>query len=95
MDRPYSIFTHLIDKNEQIVAQQDVPAGGQSYPTSLWQPGEVVSTTLAIAVPQQAAPGPLTATAGLYDPKTSTRLPIVGANSDIDRIPLFNITIVR
>jgi hypothetical protein len=94
MDQSYSIFAHLINENEQIVAQQDLPAGGESFPTTLWQPGEVVSTTLSILVPQQASPGSLTAVVGLYDPKTFARLPLVGASGTIDRIPLFNIRIV-
>src|SRR5437867_460538 len=40
--RDYTAFVHVLDAQNQIVAQEDSPPRQGSYPTSLWDAGEVV-----------------------------------------------------
>jgi hypothetical protein len=89
MDAPYSIFLHFVDNTERIWGQEDRPAGSSQYPTTLWWPGEVVSTTLTLTLSPDTPATRLTAYAGLYDPSTSVRLPVIGAPESANRFPLF------
>ncbi len=73
LDRPladYTVFVHLLDSAGSIVAQQDVPPGGTSNPTSLWAPGEVVLTDIALPG------GGVKLRVGLYEPVSGRRLAI-------------------
>ncbi len=72
-DTSYTLFAHLVDPAGNIVAQQDQqPLHGQ-YPTSVWEPGEVVSDTLAIDIPGALGGQTVCLRLGLYDAATSTR----------------------
>jgi len=51
MDADYSVFLHLLDENDVIVAQRDMYPGQGTYPTSLWSPGEVFADTFVLALP--------------------------------------------
>jgi hypothetical protein len=43
------VFVHLFDPaTEVIVAQEDVLAGSDAYPTTRWVPDEVVSDTISL-----------------------------------------------
>jgi hypothetical protein len=45
----YKIFVHLFDpQTEAILSQLDQPAGGISYPTTRWTPGEVITDALKL-----------------------------------------------
>ena len=39
----FTVFTQLLAADGRVVGQHDNPPRGGAYPTSLWQPGEVVS----------------------------------------------------
>ena len=95
IDADYAIFIHLVDENGRIWGQQDKPAGGVAHPTSRWLPGEVVSTTLTAVVSPLVQVGRLTAIMGLYDPLSTIRLPVAGANPPTDYISLFGLDVVR
>jgi hypothetical protein len=95
MDTSYSTFVHLEDDTGYIWGQQDLPAGSPSYPTSLWLPGEVVSTTMAATIATSTPAERLTVVAGIYDPATSVRLPLTGAPTPTDSINLFSIDVIR
>jgi 4-amino-4-deoxy-L-arabinose transferase-like glycosyltransferase len=72
--RPYTVFTHLIDAQGLLVAQQDNwPMQGQ-WPPTCWQRGEVVVDPYAILLPAEMAAGDYTLYAGLYDAQDGTRL---------------------
>lgn len=79
LDKPYTIFVHLLDAEGRILAQSDtVPYGGR-YPTDDWRPGQIILDTRSIA-PMLSDTGSLAAFAiGLYDPISGTRLPAVTA----------------
>ncbi len=72
----YTVFTHLLDHNEQVRAQQDNPPLRGTYPTTLWVRGEVVVDEYDLAVDIDAPPGEYAIEVGLYDPVTMRRLPV-------------------
>jgi hypothetical protein len=57
-----------------IVAQMDRPPVDGAYPTSLWDPGEVIRDVVQIPVPPQAPAGEYEVIVGLYDFVTGRRL---------------------
>lgn len=77
MDRDYTVFVHLLDGNGRIVAQRDGQPGDGFYPTSIWDPGEVVPDEYAIIVPPDLPAGDYEVVVGMYYFPTGERLPIV------------------
>nr|NIO67670.1 hypothetical protein [Anaerolineae bacterium] len=67
MSKSYTVFTHLLDADSRIWAQQDgIPASG-ARPTTGWVPGEVIRDEVQLAVDPQAPPGDYVIEVGLYD----------------------------
>ena len=68
IDRSYVAFVHLSDDQGIIVAQRDTWPGRGMYPTTSWQPGEVIADSLYLHVPDGAyAPNNATLQVGLYE----------------------------
>jgi 4-amino-4-deoxy-L-arabinose transferase-like glycosyltransferase len=68
IDRSYVEFVHLIDEQGIRVAQRDTWPGRGMYPTTLWQPGEVIADSLVLHLPDGAyAPNKATLRVGLYE----------------------------
>ncbi len=78
----YTAFVHLVDAAGTTLAQQDQPPGGLFYPTSGWQPDDLIETAFALSIPVNSTPGTYRLIAGLYDPNTGERLMIDG-NGDV------------
>jgi hypothetical protein len=72
------VFVHLVDANDQILAQFDGQPQAGTYPTSRWVPGEIIEDAYSIVFPANAPPGPYRAYIGLYDEPTLLRLPVPG-----------------
>jgi len=71
---PYTVFTHLLDSDGNIVAQQDNwPVQGQ-WPPSCWPAGSVVVDPIRIALPEGLPAGEYQLVVGLYNATTNTRL---------------------
>ena len=69
-DKDYTVFLHLLDDQDKLLAQDDsIPAGGDS-PTAIWQEGDVIRDQHHITDAAQAK----TLLVGLYDPPTGDRL---------------------
>ncbi len=67
MSKSYTVFTHLLDADSRIWAQQDgIPVSG-ARPTTGWVPGEVIRDEVQLAVDPQAPPGDYVIEVGLYD----------------------------
>ena len=76
MRKSYTVFTHLLDGQEQIWGQTDsIPADGDR-PTTGWLPGEVLVDTYDISVRPDAPRGLYVIEVGLYDVVTGERLPV-------------------
>lgn len=71
----YTVFTHIIDAQGQLVAQQDnVPLHGK-LPTTLWLPGIALRDDYQIALPFGLPAGEYSVQIGLYKFNTGERLP--------------------
>lgn len=70
----YTTFVHLRDAAGQTVAQKDQPPLNGAYPTSLWDPGEIIADTITVPVPADLPAGTYQLVTGLYDFKTGQRL---------------------
>lgn len=76
--RDYKVFLHCFDPaTEQIVAQRDAMPLSDTYPTSRWAEGEVVSDRLVLDMAGVPA-GRYQLAVGWYDPLTGERLEPVG-----------------
>ena len=78
-DQDYTVFVHLLDENGKTVANNDGPPLEDSYPTSLWAPGDYLIDRHAISLPPELKPGTYKAVVGLYDPKSGARVPLTDA----------------
>jgi hypothetical protein len=68
IDRSYVEFVHLIDEQGIMVAQRDTWPGRGMYPTTLWQPGEIIADSMDLHLPDGAyAPNNATLRVGLYE----------------------------
>jgi hypothetical protein len=77
MNQNYTVFTHLIDGENKIWAQQDnYPVDG-FYATTRWEAGEVVRDQYDILISPDAPPGDYQIEVGMYLAETGERLPIV------------------
>ena len=94
ISQPYTVFTHLVDSDGQLVAQQDnMPVKG-TVPTTCWVPGEVIADPYDIAVGQDVPPGDYRLETGLYLLRTGERLPAVGDGATSDgRVTLTEVSV--
>jgi hypothetical protein len=67
MVKPYTVFTHLLDADSRIWAQQDGIPVSSARPTTGWVPGEVIRDEVQLTVDPQAPPGDYVIEVGLYD----------------------------
>jgi uncharacterized membrane protein len=83
MEGSYTVFAQLLDPTGAVRAQWDSSPQDGGYPTQWWLPSEVildpVSLQLATGAPRGVA---YRLIAGLYDPATGNRLPVVGTGAD-------------
>ena len=97
MQLSYSVFTHLLGPANRIVGQKDgLPQRG-TYPTTLWQPGEVVADPYTILLDPATPPGRYPLEVGLYRLETGKRLPVADAAGQPvaeDRLLLAEITVL-
>ncbi|MBE7470279.1 MAG: DUF2079 domain-containing protein [Anaerolineales bacterium] len=70
-------FVQLIGPDGQIYGQNDSAPDRGQYPTSLWQPGEVVVETVTLTLSPDRPVGNYSLRIGLYQPDTGIRLNLV------------------
>jgi hypothetical protein len=87
---PWTVFRHVMADGE-LVGQRDGPPVGGKWPTTCWEPGQVVMDAERIPLDAHDLEG-ATLRIGLYDPQSGRRLPVTGADSaaqdDAVEIPL-------
>lgn len=101
----YTTFVHVLDETGQttgqvgaIVAQMDRPPANGAYPTSLWEPGEIIPDTIQVPIPPQVAAGEYEVAIGLYDPITGSRASVTDIEGKLlpdSKVILSHITISR
>lgn len=77
--RSYTVFVHVLDIDERIVAQQDSLPGEGRLPTSSWVIGEYIADAHRITLPAELPTGVYQIRIGLYDATTGVRLSVADA----------------
>ncbi len=75
LNSDYTVFVHLLDSDDELVAQSDHPPLSGAYPTSFWVSGDVVRDPHVVEIDQSAPPGVCTLVVGMYRSGSATRLP--------------------
>ncbi len=70
----YTVFVHLLDEEGELIATGDGPPVGGAFPTSLWQPGDIIQDVYYL--PATLDKGAQIAV-GFYHPTEGIRLPAV------------------
>jgi hypothetical protein len=77
MTMDYKVFVHIFDPVTGIpVAQDDAMPLHWTYPTTYWDPGEVVTDVISIPL-EEVEPGGYGIAVGVYDPSSMERLSVV------------------
>lgn len=74
MDQSNRVFVHLLDLQNELVAQHDGEPVGGSRPTTSWSPGEIIVDKHGVLLPQDIPEGAYRLVAGMYSPVTGRRL---------------------
>jgi 4-amino-4-deoxy-L-arabinose transferase-like glycosyltransferase len=94
IERDFTVFVHLADATDRVIAQQDTAPVRGTYPTSQWRSDELIVDAYDLQV--DAAPGTYALIVGLYDPATLARVPalnVKGVRLPNDRVWLTQVTI--
>jgi hypothetical protein len=75
----YKVFVHLVGEDGTLLTQRDAMPQSDSYPTSLWLPGEYVIDTYEIP----ALDAGHVLRVGLYSPDDGTRLPVLDSRHNV------------
>jgi hypothetical protein len=79
-ENDYTVFVHLVDLSGKIIVQKDLQPLDGGYPTSLWDPREIVKDRYALAISDEAPVPPYTIEVGMYAYPSLKRLPVSDAN---------------
>ncbi len=77
----YTVFTHLLDSSDRIVAQIDSEPQGGGLPTDQWGTDQVIQDNYALVIDPNAGSGLHVVEVGMYLLETLERLSIRDANS--------------
>jgi hypothetical protein len=69
MDKSYTVFVHLLDKDSQVAAQKDAQPANGARPTTGWVANEYLADTYELPIKPDAAPGKYQIEIGWYDAK--------------------------
>jgi hypothetical protein len=75
MDTPYTIFVHLLDSQNRVVAAGDAEPGNGALPTTGWLENEYIIDAHTLSL-NNVAPGTYQIEIGAYDAVTQARLKI-------------------
>ncbi len=79
IDRDYTVFVHLLDENDLVIAQRDTYPGLGTYPTHLWRVGDAFAERYVLTLPPTIfAPCTGRFEVGLYDFSSGERLLATG-----------------
>jgi hypothetical protein len=74
IDTSFNVFVHLVDEQDEIVAQSDSGPAGWTRPTTGWAPGEYIRDSHTLDLPAGSGLNGLRLRVGLYDPVSGQRL---------------------
>jgi hypothetical protein len=82
MDYDYQVFVHLLNAQDEKLAQRDGQPVQWLRPTSTWHPGEKIIDRYGMILPNDLPAGSYAIAIGLYDPVSGQRLPISAGPRD-------------
>jgi hypothetical protein len=82
-NRSWTVFIHLVDTNEQILAQDNTQPQAGAFPMKQWVAGDWVEDRHTLTLPANLAPGVYTLRIGLYDPRTDRRAAVFDQKSKL------------
>ncbi len=90
MDKNYTVFTQVLDPNQNKWGQKDAWPLDGAAPTSAWQAGQVVEDHYEITINPETPAGAYDIQVGMYLGETGRRLPILAPDGRVqdDRILL-------
>ncbi len=94
MRQDYTVFTHLVDEKGNIVAQKDNRPVDGLYPTTKWEPEEIVRDQYDLVILTEAPPDQYQLEIGMYLAETGERLRVWDGSSEADKV-LLNVVEVR
>ena len=72
----YTVFAHIIDKQNTLWGQRDSEPASGLRPTTTWQPGETIQDKYGLPILPGTPPGEYQIEIGMYRPDTGQRLQI-------------------
>jgi 4-amino-4-deoxy-L-arabinose transferase-like glycosyltransferase len=78
----YTAYVHVLDAGGQLIAQNDAPPMAGRFPTTVWQPGDIVPDPHRITLPAGLRPGRYRLAFGLYDSQTQISLPALSGQPE-------------
>jgi hypothetical protein len=101
MERDYTVFTHLLGPYNPLTTGplwggHDSRPGGGTYPTTVWEAGEIVIDEYEIPIQADAPPGEYRLEVGMYHLATMERLPVLDDSGAVQdgRIPLGTLRLI-
>jgi len=82
LNRDYTVFVHLLDDSNRLIAQADSQPRDGAYPTSAWAVGDVIPDDHTLSLPAGLASGAYTLRVGLYLAPDGPRLPLKSQAGD-------------
>ncbi len=89
----YTVFLHLVAEDGFVQAQNDSMPVFEYYPTSAWQPDEVIADLHCVVVPPGLRQGAYTLRTGLYDADNGSRMQLMDPVSSDDAFDLVSINL--
>jgi len=74
----WTVGFYLLDAGGALRAQDDRRPCNHSYPTTVWQPGEIIVEERTLDIPPDLAPGEYTLALAFYQVENGTRAPVSG-----------------
>ena len=85
IDESYTLFAHLLDGQNQLVAQEDALPLGGVYHTYKWVPGQTITDWSRLRLPSDLPTGEYWVEIGAYQSTTTRRLLVVNPQGGSDR----------
>lgn len=79
----FTVFTHVLSDDGELVAQRDRLPGNGLYPTDSWATDAVIVDQFALQLPSDLASGSYQVIAGLYNRDSGLRLQVSSANAQL------------
>jgi len=83
MEQSYTVFIHLVNAEDNTVAQKDNPPVDGFYPTTKWAVGEIVRDQYDLVISPEAVPGEHQLEVGMYVKETGRRLMVSTGNGGV------------